>query len=69
MKWIDAQNLLPEDQQQVIVYYNERHELAIYEKGKNNFRLRNNTFLPVKENIKIFWAQLIGPEVGHKKYG
>ena len=61
MKWIDASQNTPEHNQEVLVFFNNTHYLAVYDKEKNGFRLRDNTLVNIVPEGKVLWGQLIRP--------
>jgi hypothetical protein len=60
MKWIDVRLTQPAHNQEVIVYYGKKHDLAIYDKESGGFRLRNGSLM-FPGDMEIFWSQLIKP--------
>jgi hypothetical protein len=61
MKWIDARTTKPLHNQEVVIFYNDVHDLAIYDREKNIFRLRSEKTLSADNSKKILWAQLVAP--------
>jgi hypothetical protein len=61
MKWIDASQGTPEHNQEVLIFFNNTHYLAVYDKEKNGFRLRDEKVIVIKPGANILWGQLIRP--------
>ena len=60
MKWIDASDQLPADQQEVLIKSEGQVNLAKYQEGDSSFLLRNGTVILLAK-VKVEWLELVAP--------
>ena len=60
MKWINASEKLPADQQEVLIKSEGHVNLARFQKKEGIFLLRNGTTVAVKSG-KVEWTELVAP--------
>jgi hypothetical protein len=60
MKWLKASEQLPAAEKEVLIRFDDQYFLAVLEKNKQAFRLRNGNSVSVA-NSEVMWTELIAP--------